>query len=93
MNSGLGYKYPNKTTVFGTETPDVPSTFHFPTWHQDTVMWLINNRHVNMIGVDTPSTDFGQSTDFLAHVLLAKDNVVGLENVANLDKPPVSMSQ
>ncbi|OWF54448.1 uncharacterized protein LOC110445121 [Mizuhopecten yessoensis] len=93
MNSGWGYKYPNKTAVFGTETPDVPSTFHFPAWHQDTVMWLINNRHVYMIGVDTPSTDFGQSTDFPTHVLMAKNTVVGLENVANLDKLPVSGSR
>ncbi|XP_060083575.1 isatin hydrolase-like [Ylistrum balloti] len=90
MNSGWGAKYPNKTAVFGTETPSVPSTFHFPAWHQDTVTWLINQRHVYMIGVDTPSTDFGQSSTFPTHVVLSKHNVVGLENVANLDTIPVS---
>lgn len=93
MNSGWGYKYPNKTAVFGTSTPEVPSTFHFPAWHHDTVMWLINKRFVYMIGVDTPSTDYGQSTEFPTHVVLAKYNVIGLENVANLDRLPVSGSR
>lgn len=41
-----------------------------------------------MIGVDTPSTDFGQSTTYDVHRIAGQANVIGLENVNNLDKIP-----
>ena len=40
------------------------------------------------VGVDTPSTDYGQSTEFQTHVILGRHNVLGLENVANMDQLP-----
>lgn len=40
------------------------------------------------MGVDTPSTDYGQSIDFKTHQILGSANVWGLENVANLDNLP-----
>ena len=93
MNSGWSEKYPDKTRVFGTPNHTNPSTFHFPSWHEDTVTWLINKRQINAIGVDTPSTDYGQSTTFPCHILMGKNNVVGIENVANLDNIPESGSK
>lgn len=90
MNSGWGYKYPNKTAVFGTIQVDDPSQFHFPAWHEDAIQWLINKRSINMVGVDTPSNDYGQSKTFPVHVHLSKENRPGLENVAHLDKLPVT---
>ncbi|XP_053374689.1 isatin hydrolase-like [Mercenaria mercenaria] len=92
MNSGWSLKYPNKTLTFGTETPDDASTFHFPGWHEDTVNWLIKNRDVNVVGVDTPSTDYAQSTTFPVHVALGEADIPGVENVANLDEIPESGS-
>ncbi|CAC5414826.1 unnamed protein product [Mytilus coruscus] len=88
MNSGWDVRYPDFRQVFNTPTPNDGSTFHFPSWHQDTVSWLIRNRRVHVIGVDTPSNDYGPSTDFPAHNLLSKNNIVGVENVANLDALP-----
>ncbi|CAC5414827.1 unnamed protein product [Mytilus coruscus] len=88
MNSGWGVRYPDFRQVFNTPTPNDGSTFHFPSWHQDTVSWLIRNRRVHVIGVDTPSNDYGPSTDFPVHNLLSKNNIVGVENVANLDALP-----
>ncbi len=35
------------------------------------------------IGVDTPSIDYGQSSDFIVHQIAAAAGVPGLENVAN----------
>lgn len=90
MNSGWSYFYPNKTRVFNSTTPDDPSTFHFPGWHEDAVTWQLNNRHINVLGVDTPSTDYGQSTTFPVHVILGKANIPGMENVAFLDRIPVN---
>ena len=45
-------------------------------------------RSIIGLGVDTPSTDFGQSKDFKTHQILGSANVWGLENVANLDVLP-----
>lgn len=88
MNSGWHRKYPNKTGVFGSETSDDPSTFHFPGWHENTASWLAENRNIHVIGVDTPSTDYGRSTTFPVHVILGSKNITGAENVANLDAIP-----
>lgn len=42
------------------------------------------------MGLDTASIDYGQSTDFIVHRLLYEQNILGFENVANLDAlPPV----
>jgi kynurenine formamidase len=89
MNSGWSDRYPNKTRVFNSDTPNVPASFHFPGFHEDGVNWLIDNRGIHMIGVDTPSIDHGQSTHFLAHVACGMNNIPAVENVANLDQIPV----
>ena len=43
-------------------------------------------------GLDTPSIDYGQSTDFESHQILGAANVPGLENIANLDQLPAKGS-
>lgn len=90
MNSGWDKHYPNKSMTFGTDTPSNPATFHFPGFHQDAADWLVRYRHIYVVGVDTPSTDYGQSKSFPVHVILGKANIPGLENVANLGKIPQS---
>jgi kynurenine formamidase len=40
------------------------------------------------LGLDTPSIDYGQSTDFKTHQILLGANRPAFENVANLDKLP-----
>jgi kynurenine formamidase len=45
---------------------------------------------VGVLGIDTASTDYGQSTDFVVHRLAAARNVPGLENLTNLDQLPVT---
>ena len=92
MNSGWYHKYPNKTLIFNTVDHANVSLFHFPGFHEEAVEWLINHRHIHAIGTDCPSFDYGQSDTFPVHVLIAKENVIGVENVANLDKVPESGS-
>ena len=41
-----------------------------------------------MVGIDTPSMDFGQSKMFQTHQILYAENIPGLENVAHMDKLP-----
>ncbi|XP_055888990.1 isatin hydrolase-like isoform X2 [Biomphalaria glabrata] len=92
MWSGWDSRYPDKTATFNSETPDDTSTFHFPGFHPEAVRWLIDNRSIGMVGVDTPSTDYGQSVDFEVHQIISKANVLGLENVNNLMKLPATGS-
>jgi kynurenine formamidase len=90
MNSGWSRKYPDRKLVFGTPLPNDTSSLHFPGWHEEATTWLVSKRQVNAIGVDTPSLDYGQSSTFPAHLVICKNNVVGIENVANLDSIPES---
>ncbi|XP_046576625.1 isatin hydrolase-like [Haliotis rubra] len=89
MNSGWGARFQDKKLVFNSEKVDDPSTFHFPGYHEDAISWLLTNRKVSMVGVDTPSLDYGQSTTFRVHVLTGENGIIGLENVANIDQIPV----
>ncbi|XP_048743057.2 LOW QUALITY PROTEIN: isatin hydrolase-like [Ostrea edulis] len=89
MNSGWSlHKYPNKTLIFATPHHEDASEFHFPSWHEETVTWLIAKRQVIAVGADSPSTDYGQTKTFPCHVILGKNNLVGIENATNLDSIP-----
>ncbi|XP_055958379.1 isatin hydrolase-like isoform X2 [Patella vulgata] len=88
MNSGWAKRYPIKKEVFGTLNISNPTYFHFPAFHEGTVEWLITNRNISMVGVDTPSVDYGQSKTFPVHQVLGKHNVPGLENIGYLDSIP-----
>jgi kynurenine formamidase len=67
---------------------DVNGTFHFPGFAPEAVAWLLKERQVAGIAVDTMSLDCGASTEFKTHQLWLPSGRWGLENVANLDKVP-----
>ena len=50
--------------------------------------FLLMERGIVSVGLDTPSIDYGQSTDFAVHRYLYENNVLGFENVTNLDQLP-----
>jgi kynurenine formamidase len=43
--------------------------------------WLVNERHIKAVGIDTPSIDFGQSKDFLTHRFLCGSNITAYETL------------
>lgn len=57
---------------------------HFPGLSTAAAEWLIKERKIKAIGIDTVSIDFGQSKDFLTHQILGKNNIPFFENVTNL---------
>ena len=61
---------------------------HFPGLHPDAAKWLVANRTVKAVGIDTASLDYGQSTMFETHRVLYERNIPGLENLSNLDRLP-----
>jgi kynurenine formamidase len=61
---------------------------HFPGLHPDAARWLVTERTIDAIGIDTASIDYGQSTLYEAHRALAERNVPVFENLTNLDRLP-----
>ncbi|MFZ9005308.1 MAG: cyclase family protein [Nitrosopumilaceae archaeon] len=45
-------------------------------------------KKINLIGIDSPSIDLGTDKNFSAHKILAKNNVLIVENLSNLNKIP-----
>jgi len=60
----------------------------FPGLHQEAALWISKNRCINAIGIDTQSIDFGKSTHFETHRVLAEYDMPFFENVTNLDELP-----
>jgi kynurenine formamidase len=88
--TGHGQYYYDREKYLGTNLtgPEAVPNLHFPGLSADAATWLVENRKVNGIGLDTPSIDCGQSSDFMVHRILCDHDLTMYENVANLDKIP-----
>ena len=84
MNSGWSAKV--NTPEF--RNADANGVLHFPGFHVDAAQFLLEERQVNGIAVDTLSLDYGPSPDFAVHYLWLPTNRWGMEAVANLDDLP-----
>ncbi len=62
--------------------------FHFPGLSPKAATWLIKERHIKAIGIDTFSIDYGQSRQFESHQILTKANIPIFENVASMEELP-----
>jgi kynurenine formamidase len=67
---------------------DVRGRLHFPGFSAGAVDYLIRQRDIRGVGLDTMSVDHGLSRDFAVHHVLGRANRYGLENVAHLDRLP-----
>jgi len=94
VRTGWASRWNDRTAYLGTDLvgPDAVAELHFPGIGEGAAEWLVANRGVVAVGIDTPSIDFGQSADFRAHVILYAENIAGFENVANLDALPATGS-
>jgi kynurenine formamidase len=88
MLSGWGRGWPDKVRYFGSHTPSDTKTLHFPGFSKEAAEFLVKDRGIDAIGIDTPSIDYGPSQDFIVHQVINGANLYGLENIANLDKLP-----
>jgi kynurenine formamidase len=50
--------------------------------------FLVKQRAVKAVGIDTPSIDYGPSRDFIVHQVLGGANIPIFENIAALDRLP-----
>jgi kynurenine formamidase len=90
LRTGWGQHYGDRARYLGTDRvgPAAVPELHFPGLAPAAARWLVGERAIDAIGIDTPSIDFGQSTTFESHVLLYGANIPGFENVANLEELP-----
>jgi kynurenine formamidase len=87
LNSGWDAKAGEARAFLG---QDGSKTLHFPGFSKEACEFLLNEREVAGLGVDTLSLDFGASPDFAVHKLWLGGGKWGLECVANLAKlPPI----
>ena len=88
MRTGWSDSWPDALSYLGDDTPNDASNLHFPGFGAEAVRFLIEERRVKLIGIDTASIDHGPSKDFMVHRIAGEHNVPGLENLTNLDGLP-----
>lgn len=90
LHTGYGKFWPDREKYMGTNErgPDAVPKLHFPGLHPDAATWLVKERNIGAVGLDTPSIDYGQSKLFRTHRILMEKNIPAFENVAHMDKLP-----
>ena len=92
LRTGFGARWPDRASYMGTDErgADAVRKLHFPGLDPAAATWLVGNRSVRAIGLDTPSIDHGPSTDFASHRILFAADIPAFENVAALDLLPAT---
>jgi kynurenine formamidase len=92
LRTGFSRRWPDAVRYLGTATrgDEGVKQLHFPGLHPDTARWLVANRQISAIGIDTASIDYGQSTLFESHRTLYDRNVPAFENLTSLERLPVT---
>jgi kynurenine formamidase len=90
LRTGFGRYWPDRTRYLGTDErgTDAIAKLHFPGLAASAARWLVEERGIHAVGIDTASIDHGQSAQFLSHRALFESNVPAFENLARLDALP-----
>ena len=79
----------NSSIFFYTEwQKNLNSNFYFinnPGLSESAASYLVSKK-INLVGIDSPSIDLGQDKIFKVHKILAKNNILIVENLSNLNK-------
>ena len=90
LRTGWARFWPNAARYMGTAQrgQEAVPKLHFPGLHPNGARWLVRNRAVKAVGIDTASIDYGQSKLFVTHQVLGAANVPVFENL-NLQRLPL----
>jgi kynurenine formamidase len=61
---------------------------HFPGFSAEAAKFLVHERKIAALGIDTLSVDAGSNTDYSVHKIALKENVYLIENLTNLAQVP-----
>lgn len=92
FRTGFDQYWPDAEQYMGTaETgEEALADLSFPGIHHEAAEWLVENRNIKAVGLDTASLDYGQSVEFKSHVIFHEQNIPGFENIANLEQLPAT---
>jgi kynurenine formamidase len=89
LRTGWGPRWSEGARSYlGDDTPGDASKLHFPGYGEEAARYLVEERQVGGLGIDTASVDYGQSKNFIVHQIAAAHNVFNLENVARAEELP-----
>ncbi|MBS3925325.1 MAG: cyclase family protein [Nitrosarchaeum sp.] len=79
----------NSSIFFYTEwQKNLNSNYYFinnPGLSESAATYLVSKK-INLVGIDSPSIDLGQDKNFKVHKILAKNNILIVENLSHLNK-------
>ena len=92
IRTGFSRRWPDAARYLGTATrgEEGAKQLHFPGLHPDAAKWMVANRRIGAIGIDTASIDHGQSTLFESHRILYEREIPAFENLTALERLPVA---
>jgi kynurenine formamidase len=92
IRTGFSKRWPDAARYLGTATrgEEGAKLLHFPGLHPDAARWLVANRRIAAIGIDTASIDYGQSSLFESHRVLYERDVPAFENITALERLPIT---
>jgi kynurenine formamidase len=92
VRTGFSTRWPDAARYLGTATrgEEGAKQLHFPGLHPEAARWLVANRKIGAIGIDTASIDYGQSSLFESHRILYERDVPAFENLTALERLPVT---
>ena len=92
IRTGFSTRWPDPARYLGTAQRGQAgvANLHFPGLHPDAAKWIVANRPIKAIGLDTASIDYGQSTLFESHRILYAANIPAFENLTSLERLPLT---
>jgi len=85
LYTGWQEKWQNPTAFFN---KDSSGSLHFPGFSKEATEFLLTQRQISGIGIDTHGVDAGQDTSFATNRLVLEQAGIVLENLTNLDQLP-----
>ncbi|WP_211175879.1 cyclase family protein [Brasilonema sp. UFV-L1] len=87
LYTGWQKKWLDKNAFFN---QDVLGNIHFPGFGVDAIRFLLEERQIAGVGIDTHGVDSGQDSAFTTNRLVLEKPCIVLENLTNLDQlPPI----
>ena len=77
IDTGSSKFWPNRKEYMGTDElgKEAVKKLKFPGIHPDAASFLASKRMIKAVGLDTPSLDFGGSTQYKTHQILFEKNI------------------
>jgi kynurenine formamidase len=89
LHTGWQHKWSNKNAFLN---QDAQGIMHFPAFGSEATQFLLNERQIAGVGIDTHGVDSGQDTSFTTNRLVLAQQGIVLENLTNLHQLPAKGS-